>query len=430
MKKGTAVLAMILLLTAVPAFAGGEQEAAEETEVVEVEFMNWMEQAELEGWETIFTSFQDEFPSVEFNLNSVPGGGGYEDKLKIRVMTDDAPEVFQASVKQYFKTLCRNGFVMPLNEYAENDEDFSFDDYPAKLIEAFTIDGKVYGLPKDNSVMGLVYNKELFDHNGLDYPDDTWTWDDLKAAAEEIAADTNNDGRNDVFGFASFRMKQMWLETLFLIGYGGPGAVNYAQADELTIDHPKNIEALEFFREMFREDNSAPDPSSQLNAVELFNAGKLGMLVGATHMFPGLFDGPIDFAATVTPMNENGDRAVTLLTSGFAVSQNARHPDDAWEVIKYLGYGEGNRILSQSSGSVPGTTRWYDNFLTDEMLEIGMDEMLQMTEYQYPRNYGQKEEAFMKVYQEFLDQVFTTDRPVEQILDEYMSDFEANFEPF
>jgi multiple sugar transport system substrate-binding protein len=429
MKKRTMMVFVVFLLCSTLVFAAGEKEE-KKAEVMEVEFMNWMEQAELEGWETIFESFKEKFPNVEFNLNSIPGGTAYQDKLKVRVMTDDAPEVFQSSVKIYFKTLCKNGFVLPLDERGKNDPDFDFNDYSQKILNAFTVDDQIYALPKDNSVMGLIYNKEMFDENGMEYPNTNWRWDDLKAAAQKLSKDTNNDGNTDVFGFASFRMKQMWLDTLFLIGYGGPGACNYQKGDKLTIDHPENIEAFEYFREMFLEHRSAPDPSSQLNAVELFNAGKLGMMVGATHMLPGLFEGPTDFRVTMTPMNEEGDRAITLLTSGFAVSKNARQLDTAWEVIKYLSYGEGNKILSQSSGSVPATSKYYDVFLTDEMKAIGMETMLNMTEYQYARNYGKNEEEFMQEYQRLIDEVFTTKRPAGELVDKALPGLKKKFEPF
>jgi multiple sugar transport system substrate-binding protein len=48
------------------------------------------------------------------------------------------------------------------------------------LMDAFTLDGKVYGVPKDFNTLALEYNKDIFDEAGVDYPNADDTWDTLK----------------------------------------------------------------------------------------------------------------------------------------------------------------------------------------------------------------------------------------------------------
>ena len=55
-------------------------------------------------------------------------------------------------------------------------------------LNAFNVGGKQYGLPGNFSNVVLVYNKDLFDQAGLDYPTNDWTQDDVQAAAEAIRA--------------------------------------------------------------------------------------------------------------------------------------------------------------------------------------------------------------------------------------------------
>lgn len=45
---------------------------------------------------------------------------------------------------------------------------------------------EVYGLRITSNNLALFYNKDLFDAAGLDYPDDTWKWDDLRNAAKTL----------------------------------------------------------------------------------------------------------------------------------------------------------------------------------------------------------------------------------------------------
>ncbi len=48
------------------------------------------------------------------------------------------------------------------------------------LVDAFTKDGKVYGIAKDFNTLALEYNKDIFDEAGVDYPNADDTWDTLK----------------------------------------------------------------------------------------------------------------------------------------------------------------------------------------------------------------------------------------------------------
>ena len=43
-------------------------------------------------------------------------------------------------------------------------------------MEPFTLDGQVYGIPKDFNTLAVFYNEDLFDEAGVDYPnaEDTW----------------------------------------------------------------------------------------------------------------------------------------------------------------------------------------------------------------------------------------------------------------
>lgn len=62
------------------------------------------------------------------------------------------------------------GKVLPLNGVVDTS---AFID---SLMSVYTIDGKVYGIPKDFNTLAVFYNKDIFDAAGVDYPsaDDDW----------------------------------------------------------------------------------------------------------------------------------------------------------------------------------------------------------------------------------------------------------------
>ena len=55
-----------------------------------------------------------------------------------------------------------------------------------RVVDTTSFEGSVYGFPRDIGLEVLYYNKDHFDAAGLSYPDDSWTWDDLLAAAETL----------------------------------------------------------------------------------------------------------------------------------------------------------------------------------------------------------------------------------------------------
>jgi len=76
--------------------------------------------------------------------------------------------------------IIKAGQVEPLDNYLAKSEVLNKDDIIPSLLDAFTFDGKVYGIPKDFNSLALVYNKDLFDIAYIQYPNENDTWNDLE----------------------------------------------------------------------------------------------------------------------------------------------------------------------------------------------------------------------------------------------------------
>src|SRR5690606_38960792 len=115
---------------------------------------------------------------------------------------------------------------------SENITDSTF--YPAAL-GAFARDGVQYGLPVTFSTVLLYYNQDMFDAAGVAYPDESWTWDDVIAAAENLT-----DAQNRVWGI--HQPVQFWEFYKAAAQAGGGLTVEPA----VQIDSPENREALHY----------------------------------------------------------------------------------------------------------------------------------------------------------------------------------------
>ena len=98
-----------------------------------------------------------------------------------------APDLFYMDIF-WAGSLIRSGAVEPLNDYLEKSTVLKAEDFIPSLVDAFTVDGQVYGIPKDFNTLALFYNKDLFDYAGVEYPSNDDTWDTLYEKLEKVAS--------------------------------------------------------------------------------------------------------------------------------------------------------------------------------------------------------------------------------------------------
>nr|BBJ49431.1 hypothetical protein SAVMC3_20600 [Streptomyces avermitilis] len=110
----------------------------------------------------------------------------------------------------------------------------SYDTVQQQLRDIYTVDGKVYGVPRTGYSMGLIYNRGLFEKAGLDPDKPPATWDEVRAAAKRIAA----LGGGTV-GYADYSAQNQggWHFTAELYSQGGD--VVSADGKKATVDTPR-----------------------------------------------------------------------------------------------------------------------------------------------------------------------------------------------
>lgn len=159
----------------------------------------------------------------------------------------------------------------------------SYDTIQQQLRDIYTVDGKVYGIPRTGYSMGLIYNRELFEKAGLDPDRPPTTWDEVRDAAKKIAA--LGDG---VLGYADYSAQNQggWHFTAELYSQGGD--VVSADGKKATIDTPQGRAVLQTLHDMRWKDESMG--SKQLLVIndvqQMMGAGKLGMYLAAPDNIP------------------------------------------------------------------------------------------------------------------------------------------------
>jgi ABC-type glycerol-3-phosphate transport system substrate-binding protein len=106
----------------------------------------------------------------QFRANS---GETYMEKVLTQFAAGDAPDVIFTEVNN-FKEFADKGVLVDLMPYIKRDG-LDMNDYYRQIIERFTIDGKLYVLPRDIAPICVIYyNKKFFDQAGIPYPKSDW----------------------------------------------------------------------------------------------------------------------------------------------------------------------------------------------------------------------------------------------------------------
>lgn len=162
----------------------------------------------------------------------------YKTKIKIAFGANEPPCVFTSWGGGPFREYVKADQVVDLTPYLDKDPAFKDRFVPASF-GAVTVDGKIYGLPAENTAIAVVfYNKDMFAKYDLTPPK---TWDELVKVIDVLKS-------HKIAPFA-LANKNKWTGSMFY-GYlvdriGGPEAFADAaqRKDGGSFDSPAFVEA-------------------------------------------------------------------------------------------------------------------------------------------------------------------------------------------
>ena len=204
-----------------------------------ITFSGWGDETEQKIYRDSIDRFKTVCSGVTVNYQPIPDK--FQDKLKAQMAGGTAPDVFYVD-DQLMNAFASSGQLLALDDYMAK-AGVSRDDFIPALLTIFTQDGKTYGLPKDWGTLGLVYLPEALKAAGVDEPTDSWTWDDLRAAAKKISDAGTTKG---------FCMGADWARFApFVFSNGG----SFASEDNktATLDTPEVKDMATMVSEMYKE---------------------------------------------------------------------------------------------------------------------------------------------------------------------------------
>ena len=240
---------------------------------VNLTFMIW-DGIQQDGMQQMVDKFEEENPNIHVEIQLTPWDQ-YWTKLDAAATGGDLPDVFWMHPEHVY-TYARGGMLMNVSEKLGNSS-LNMENYPANVVEGFTVDGNVYAVPKDYSTFALAYNKDIFDAAGVAYPDDTWDWNTLKDAAEKLT-----DKSKNIYGLA---VQYNTNDAAYHYIWQNEGDIINADGTKSMWDDPNTIEAVDYLVD-FIEKGYSPTMEDFANTTsdQYFESGNVAMKVAGSWM--------------------------------------------------------------------------------------------------------------------------------------------------
>lgn len=349
--KHTAVAA-IGATCAIALGVGGCSSAAPATSG-EVAMYAWVAGAE-EHWGALVGAAQEQLDDVTLTYEG-PAFAEYWTQLRTRYSGGDAPCIVAT---QADKTGLIDEVLTPLEPLIA-DTDVELSDFNQAILEGYTVDDELLGLPYDASPMVMYYNKSLFAKHGVAEPTADFTLDEFEGAASALSGDGD-------FGFA-YGSSWFWYSP-FAIASGA----TWSDDGELDLSDPALADSLQAHFDLaangYAQPLAAGETATQQDA---FASGNVGMIVGGTWDYPRLVEAVGEENLGVASIPGPSANAPQMLGgSGYGIAASCENQEEAAEAIAALVSAETQTFAANDLNIIPSRTAVLDAYLPSQSASL------------------------------------------------------------
>lgn len=269
-------------------------------------------------------TFMQQHPNIKVTWSPIPSD--YQTKMRANVASGNVPDVFYVSPdmpQEYIPA----GKLLNLSPYMARDN-IQASDFYSSLMQPFDCaDGTVFGIPKDWNSLGLFYNKTMFQTAGLGDPS-SWTWTDLQNAAQKLTT-------GKVHGLALSADASRWGAFLFANG----GQMLSSNGKQAAFNDAAGVAAAQFYTgfELNHTSVMPSDIGAGWNG-DAFGKQQVAMTFEGGWMIPFMQQSypNVQYGIAPLPKSPSGRNDNLVYTNAWSASAQTKHPEAAWELIKYM----------------------------------------------------------------------------------------------
>ncbi len=368
MKKFVSLFSIVLVLTMLlsactPAVTPTEETETQVPTAEEIKLVVWDQfyrDVESGVMDTLNTEFEAAHPGVKIE-RVVKTLDDLKVTLKLALSESTGPDVAQVNQgRSDMGAMVQADLLLPLNDYSTQ---YKWGDRFSTSVasrNSFTPDGKtfgegnLYGVSPTAEVVGVYYNKGIFDANGWTIPATFDEFEDLlaKIKAKGITPISfgSLDGWNAIHEFSAVQHILVSLDYINNFVYG----VNNA-----TFDTPENQQAAAVMQDWVAKDYFSPDFSGvgYDDSNKLFKTGEGAMTITGSWLAGELIgDTDQQFGFFLLPANPDHTRlAIGGVGIPFAIRKTTTHADLAAEYLDWMVSPRAAQLWAEA-GMMPAMT--------------------------------------------------------------------------
>jgi N,N'-diacetylchitobiose transport system substrate-binding protein len=289
------------------------------------------------------TAFQAAHPGTKIDIEFVPWAQAH-DKFTTSIAGGKTPDVAEMGTT-WTPEFADEGAFEEVNKPPSGQ-------YVSSLVDAATLDGKVWGKPWYAGSRALIYRKDVLKKAGVEVPK---TWDELLAASKAIKAKVPGIYPIGYTGLT----EHMYLPTIWQAG----GQIAKQDGDSWTseLNTPQAAKAIQFYTDFYKE-GLTPKAAigwEEPDAQTAFINGDIAMLIAGGWGYnaiiqtkPGMES---KIGTTLEPAGPSGKDTAFAGGSHLVVFNGSKNKDLANAFVDYMLEPANLNKFTGEIGFLPGT---------------------------------------------------------------------------
>ena len=332
--------------------------------------------------EAIQKACDEVFTPAHPNIKVEVLSGSYDDygqQITAMLQAGDNLDIFQQGYDGG-ATRFGQGELLDVAEKVNAEQDFINGFYPGAM-EGWTTGDSVYGLPGLANVYGVFYNKDLLAEKGLSEPSTDWTWDDLWDLAEAC-----KDPANTTYGIYGYNTDIFGTAALGVSDGGQPFLDKPIDPSGVTCDD-KLVASVKKISDLVLDGTLPPRTYEDSDVQSQFEAGTIPLLWYGQWEINSLIQNDPGFEWGFAPSPKGSvTGAAAYDFVGWCIKKDCAHPDEAWEVLKFLSsecYSEVLKVAPVAACAHESTAQVFFDAVTDAGHQEAADAVKNLMEREY-----------------------------------------------